>query len=262
MKRYLIIYWRLIQINFTLLFTYRANFYNSLIITVGWGIVSISSIFLITSRVSHVYSWSRQELYLLAGMYSIIIGIFHTFFSSSLERFGQTISLGELDSFLLTPIDTQAYLSTKFFRPVSFLRILIGFIFTIFVSLHLPGGINPFMIFTSAIFILLGVVVLYSIWFLVVVSMIWNPNLSNLIDLLFISSNLGRYPPELITSSRNIFLYLFLPLVLIAAVPSRFIIGRVSIAEALGLFIFSICLFALSRMFWKFALKSYASVNS
>src|SRR5579885_894485 len=112
MKRFFKIYLQIIKINFSLLFTYRSNFYNSFFITVGWGSVSVITIFLITSRVTHIYGWSREELYMLTGLFAIIVGIFHTLFSASMERFGRTISLGELDSYLLVPIDTQLYLST------------------------------------------------------------------------------------------------------------------------------------------------------
>lgn len=262
MKRLFKIYGNIIKINFSILLAHRSNFYNSIIITVGWGLVSVLTIFLLTSRVSHIYGWSREELYMLTGLFAVIVGIFHTFFSASMERFGRTISLGELDSYLLMPLDTQLYLSTKAFRPVSSLRILIGVLFIIFISPHLHATYTVFTIVIFLFFILIGVLLLYSFWFLVITCMIWNPNLTNLIDFLFVFNNLSRYPPAMLIYTKNIFLYILIPLTLISSVPARFILGKVTLLEVVGLLTCSLSLFIASRLFWKFALKHYTSASS
>lgn len=262
MKKYLRIYWMLIKINFASIFAYRANFYNSILITVGWGTVSIVSVLLLTSKTSSVYGWSRQELYLLTGLYSIMIGIFHMLFSSSLERFARVISLGGLDSYLLSPVDTQLYMSTKNFRPTSFLRIVIGVGFTLFI-LHAFHIVFTFIsLFVFILLIVVGVLLLYSFWFFVITLTIWNPNLTNLVDFLYNFSNLGRYPPALLLYSKNIILFVLIPITLIASVPAHFVLGKVTIIEMLGLVGFSFTFFIASRLFWQFALKHYSSASS
>lgn len=261
MKRYLKVYWKIIQINIALLFAYRANLYNSILITLGWGIVSVGGVFILTSRATHVYSWSRTDLYLLTGIYSIVVGLFHMLFSTSMERFARTISLGNLDSYLLTPIDSQLYLSTKMFRPVSSLRLMIGIVFTGFILHQLHITLTFFSIGIGMLFIMLGIVFLYSLWFSILTLLIWNPNLANLIDFLYIINNLGRYPPEMLTVTRNIILYLFIPLALVAAVPAKFLLGKITLSEITIASVSTIGLFFFTRLFWKFALKSYSSAS-
>lgn len=262
MEKYIKIYWAIIKINISLLFAYRANFYNAVVITLGWGVISIFSVMLLTAKTTSVYGWTREELYLLTGIYSIIIGIFHMFFSSSLERFARTISLGQLDSYLLAPVDTQLFLSTKNFRPVSFLRIVIGVLFTTYIiqSIHIVFTFLNLLVFM--LFIALGVLLLYSVWFLVITLTIWNPNLSNLVDFLYNFSNLGRYPPALLLYTQNIIIFLFIPLTLIASVPARMALGNVTGIEILGLTGFAFGIFFLSRCFWKYALRHYTSASS
>lgn len=262
MKRYLRIYWMIIKINLASIFAYRANFYNSILITGGWGIISITSVLLLTSKTSSVYGWTRQELYLLTGLYSIMIGVFHTLFSASLERFARIISLGGLDSYLLSPVDAQLYLSTKNFRPISSLRIIIGSLFTFYVlqTFHVTFTLFSFFVFISLI--LMGVLLLYSFWFFVITLTIWNPNLTNLVDFLYNFSNLGRYPPALLIYSKNIILFILIPITLIASVPAHFILGKVTFLELVGLVGFAFLFFVSSRLFWQFALKHYTSASS
>ncbi len=262
MIRYLKIYFYLLKINISLLFAYRANFYNAALTTVGWGIISITSIMLLTAKTSSVYGWNRQELYLLTGLYSIIIGIFHMFFSASLERFARTVSLGQLDSYLLAPVDAQLFLSIKNFRPVSILRVIIGTLFTLYLLQTMHIIFTFFTLFVFILFISMGVLLLYSVWFLVITITIWNPNLSNLVDFLYNFSNLGRYPPALLLYTRNMVVFLLIPLTLIASVPARIALGKVTTIEVIGLVGFSVGIFTLSRYFWKFALRHYTSASN
>lgn len=262
MKKYARIYWILLKINFANLFAYRANFYNSIIITIGWGVISILSMILMTFKTSSVYGWQREELFLLGGIYSMAIGIFHMLFSSGFEKFSRIISLGELDSYLIKPIDTPFFLSARVFRPISFLRILIGFFFTLYVLsiLHVTLTIVSFLFFV--IFIFCGVCILYSLWFLVITITVWKPNLSNLIDFLYQISNLGRYPPSMLIYTKNIVVFILIPLTLVSSVPARFVLGRISPAEIGAMIACALGLFIASRLFWKFALKHYSSASS
>src|SRR6185312_3229309 len=100
------------------------NFINSTISSVGWGIISIISMYILTAKTSSIYGWNRNELLLLAGVYSVSIGIFHTIFSRNFDRFSKVIHLGDLDSILLKPIDSQFSLSFTLFNYMSITRLL------------------------------------------------------------------------------------------------------------------------------------------
>ena len=76
MKRYLKIYLSLLRINLIALFSYRANFINSTISSFIWGLFSVISILLLTSRTNSFFGWTRSEIIILAAVYSFLIGIF------------------------------------------------------------------------------------------------------------------------------------------------------------------------------------------
>lgn len=262
MKRYLKILGKFIAINLATMFAYRANLYNSLIITTGWGIVSIASITFLTSRTSHVYGWNRQELFLLTGVYSIATGIFHMFFSSSFERFSRVISTGELDGYLVKPIDVQFFLSTRNFRPITFIRVIIGVVFTWYILQGMHAIVSLEQLLFFSFFIFCSVFLMYGIWFLVIVLTVWYPTLTNLVDFLYQINNLGRYPPALLIYTKNAVVFLLIPLTLVASVPSRFILGKVTLFELLGLFLATGGFLIISRLFWLYALRHYSSASS
>lgn len=261
MKKYTSLYFTLLKLNFITLLAYRANFINSAVSSIGWGIISIVSMYILTAKTSSVYGWSRNELLLLTGVYSVSIGIFHTIFSRNFDRFSKVIHLGDLDGILLKPIDSQFLLSFTLFNYMSITRLLIGIIFTIYMLVVIHIGITLLSLVGFLIFILLGVLLLYSVWFGLMTLVLWATNLDNFKEFLYQLNNLGRYPSELLYHTGNTFLFLFIPITYIATIPVKSILLKPNIIDITIFIIASITLFFFSRIFWKFALRYYTSAN-
>jgi len=262
MKKYLKTYSALLMLNMSNMFAYRANFINSIIGSVGWATVSISSIFLLTSKTSSVFGWDRQELLLLVGIYNILNGMFIIFFARNFERFSKLIHFAQLDSILLKPIDSQFQISLSLFNITGLARVIIGIIFCWFIAptLHIHLSIVTEVFFL--LFLAVSMIIFYSVWFLVMTLIIWFSNLSNLADFLYVFNNLGRYPSQLITSLRNVFLFALLPFTLLASVPAKLLLSKLTIQDFIVFTSIAFGLLILSRIFWKFALRYYTSASS
>ncbi len=262
MKRYISIYKAFAKMSLETLFAYRANFINSSISSVAWAIFSFVSIFLLTSKTSSIYGWKREEIILLTCGYQITIGIFHTLFTANFGRMAEIIEHAQLDGFLLKPIDSQFIMSMRWVNYTSIFRIFIGIIFLIYILQNFSIGLDPFTIGIFFLLLLVGLLLLYSIWFTVATMLIWFPRLSNIIDLMFSVSGMTRYPGELYKhASEYLFLFL-LPITLVVATPVKFLFRRTTVFDILELFIFTLIFFVFSRKFWKFALRFYTSASS
>lgn len=261
MKRYLRIYKKILQMNFSALLAYRANFVNSILSSMGWGIFSILSIILLTSRTSHIYDWSREEVLILAGAYSIFIGIFHMLFSRNFETIAYTIHLGRLDSMLVKPVDSQFLLSFLIINYTSAFRIILGLVFIVYMVVINNIQISFLNIVGFLLFMVIGLLLLYSLWFIVISLTIWYTRLTNLIDFLYTATGTARYPSEIFRELRNYLFFFLLPLTLVLNTPTKTLLGKVTLVDITELIIFSIVFFYLSRRFWKFALKFYTSAS-
>jgi ABC-2 type transport system permease protein len=260
MKYYLKVYTTLLKMNLHNLMAYRMNFINSVVATIAWCSFILISMILLTKNVQTLYGWKREELLLLSGSFNIIIGIFHFFFSPNFERFSRIIDHGELDGLLLKPIDSQFLVSSWHVRYPSFLRILAGVGFNLYILsiIHVPITVQNMLGF--AVLTLFSLTILFSIWFLACTTMIWFPRLSNLVDFLFSFNGVGRYPQEMYKEA-NYFIFLFLlPMTLVLVVPTKALIYKVLFGDIALLSVMAVVLFFLSRRFWKYALKSYTSV--
>jgi ABC-2 type transport system permease protein len=262
MKKYLKVYLALIHLNFSALVVYRANVINNILGSTVWGVFSLVSIILLTSHTTSIFGWTREEILLLSGVYALFIGIFHTLFSRNFERLTYLIRLGMLDAILTKPLDSQFLVSTSIINFTSIIRIFLGVAFMWYVISVAHMTITLPLIGLFCIGIGIGLLLLYSIWFIVATCIIWYPDLSNLIEFLYSFSNIGRYPREMY-SHVNQFIFLFiLPLTFMVIVPTKMLLTKLTVFDAFGLLIFAGLFFVGSRLFWKFALRFYTSASS
>lgn len=245
-----------------MLLAYRGNFFNNLLSSVGWSVLTFSTILLLTSRVTSVAGWERSELILLTAVFNIFIGVFHMLFSRNIERFSTIIHYGQLDSILTKPIDSQFLLSFWFVHITSFTRIVAGGIISVLLlkSMHIALSIGEIMGFL--LLLIAALAVLYSLWFLIATLTIWATSLSNLSDLLYRLNTFTRFPRAVFEGLPG-FIFLFLvPFVVVVNTPTKFLLHKITYWEILELLLLSLILFFASRFFWRFALRFYTSASS
>lgn len=241
---------------------YRANFFSNLISTLGWGLFQVLSIFLFTNKVQSVYGWSKNELIILVIVYSIFIGIFHTFFSRNFQRFSQLIDSGQLDMLLLKPLDSQFLVSFWVVNYANLVRVILAFILLLYIMIawmKMPLTVLDVIGFLVITF--LGNCLLYTIWFTVCTLMIWFPRMHNLVDLMYDVSSIARFPQETVKHAAiSLFLFVF-PLTLIVTTPTKVLVHKAFTGDVFGMIICGIVLVFVSRLFWKFSLRYYTSAS-
>ena len=262
MDRYVRIYRELLRLNLSSLVAYRSNFVNSVVSSTAWGVFSLVSIVLLTYRVQSVFGWTREEILLLTGVYSVVIGVFHTLFSRNFERFSRLVLYGTLDSVLVKPIDTQFLISFWLVNYAGLFRVVVGAAFIVYLLHALAIAVPASAVAVFSLFLIAGVLLLYSVWFLAATITIWYPRLTNIVDVMYTFSSISRFPREMYQQlSWYIFLFL-LQLTFIIVTPVRVLVGKLTPADTIGLVSFAAILFFLSRKFWKFALRFYTSASS
>lgn len=262
MKRYWNIYKQLLRLNLASLLTYRVNFVNNVLASIGWGFMSLFTVILLTARVTSAYGWKREELLLFNGLYGIIIGIFHMFISINMGRMSRVIHMGELDGILVKPIDSQFAISLWWVNFSTVFRILIAVSYTAWILYGLHIVLTPFHILLFVLFASASIILLYSLWFLVLTNLIWFTNLSNLVLFMYSFESMARFPKEMLLQLTGVVFVVVFPLALVINTPARALLGRVTITDGLALLMLAAGFWVAARMYWRFALRSYTSASS
>jgi len=261
MLRYFRIYKAIFKINTAYMLTYRASFINGIVSSLGWGMFQIIWMTLLTTKAKTVFGWRQDEMIFLAMGYIVSLGVFHFFFSRNFDAFSRIIDRGEFDSHLLKPLDKQFLISSMILSYPNAIRTMVGIGLIIWWSVIHQYHIGLFEVLNFSFLIGVGVMTMYSIWFIFITSLIWYPNLNNMVDFLYTINGLSRYPSEMIRLSGKIILYLFLPLILVVATPIRALLQKNMWPDELLLVVICALLFYLSRKFWKYSLKYYTSAS-
>lgn len=262
MKKYFKVYLTIMKANFSMLLAFRSNFYTHTFSALIWGAFQIITILLLTSRTGSIANWSREDLIILVIVFNIFIGLFHMIFSTSLRNLPEIIHQGELDSLITLPLSSQFLVTTRSIYYPSLIRTIVSVALLIYLLslLNIQVSLSAWIltIFTG----LLGLVLLYSIWMIVMTFCIWNTKLSNLFDFLITLNGFSRFPETMFQSLKSILIVLILPFIFAINLPALIILNRPFISELIFTLILTVFFFLISIYFWNFALKSYTSASS
>lgn len=259
MRRYIRIYWQMMKMSFATLLAYRSNLINNTLSSLAWAALTFVSIYLITSKSPNVYGWTREQLILLTAVYSLMIGAFHALFTGNFEELATRISYGQLDGLLVKPIDVQFSATCGKIRYTPFVRIIAAAVVIGLILQEMNVVVTMPMFILFLLFTIAGLMILYSLWLITSTLLIWNPRLTNLIDVLFSVSSMARYPGEMYSHVHITVYALVFPLTFVSVVPVKALTGMVSGSDIGWLMGLAIGLFMVSRLFWMRALRSYAS---
>lgn len=251
----------MLRINLVYLLTYRANFINNIISSLGWGVFQIVWIGLLMGKRGTVFGWTSDDMILLTFGYFMVLGIFHFLFSRNFDAFSRVIDRGEFDAILLKPLDSQFHSTLRIASYANLIRALVGLILIIAWIVIKHYTVTPLQIILFSFYTCVGIITLYSIWLIFITTLIWYPNLSNMTDLLYTVNGLARYPGEMIRSSGKVLLYILIPLSLTISAPMKILLHKNALEDVLILTVVGIALFVVSRMFWKHSLKFYMSAS-
>jgi ABC-2 type transport system permease protein len=243
---------------------FKANFLLWMGVELLWFIGQIIFIEVIFGYVDRIGDWTKWEVVLLVGTHQLIAQIFQAFFYSNLANLPELIRTGRLDFMLLQPIDTQFAVSTKQFGLDNLINALIGIAFVATALLKLAIVPTPAQIALYLVAIGMGVIIHYSILLCLAATSFWIVRSQGLIYGYYSLFNLGRYPDVIF---RGLFKFVFswiIPIIVVTNIPTRLLI-RAADSPApllLHLLLATVIVTIATRLFWRAALRRYASASS
>ncbi|MBR8829303.1 MAG: ABC transporter permease [Gomphosphaeria aponina SAG 52.96 = DSM 107014] len=239
---------------------YRLNF---LIATLSSLVNLVGSIFglFLFYRTGYTFGgWSWEEAMIVLGMFTLLQGFSATFLIPNLNRIVEQVEQGTLDFVLLKPISSQFWLSTRIVSPWGLPDLTFGIIIIIYAGIKLGLGITDYLV--SAIPIIFGLVILYSIWFMLGATSIWFVKIYNVTEVLRGLLDAGRYPIVAYPVAYRFFFTFIVPVAFLTTIPAEAMLGRGEVTWVVGAGILAVGLFFASKFFWQFALRFYSSASS
>lgn len=257
-------YWRILKLFWSTAIAaeleYRLNFVIATISSAGNLIGSLFSLFLFYRTGYQFAGWTWQEAMLVVGMFTFLQGISQTFLSPNLNRIVEQVQKGTLDYVLLKPISSQFWLSTRMVSPWGLPDLILGCVILIYAGIQL--GLAPLNYGMSLLPIACGILILYSLWFMLGATSIWFVKIYNVTEVLRGFLDAGRYPITAYPAIYRLFFTFVVPVTFLTTVPAETMLGRSPIGWVLGAALLGVVLLGASNLMWRFALRFYTSASS
>jgi ABC-2 type transport system permease protein len=239
---------------------YRVNFLIATLSSLGNLAGSLFGLFLFYRTGYTFTGWSWSAALLVLGIFTLLQGFAATFLAPNLNRIVRHVQEGTLDFVLLKPIRSQFWLSTHTLSPWGLPDLVFGSIVIGYAGTNLGLGINNYLM--SAVPLLFGFVILYSLWFILGATSIWFVKIYNATEVLRGLLEAGRYPMVAYPTAYRFFFTFVVPVAFLTTIPAEAMLGRGEVNWSIGAGVLAVLLFWMSNAFWRFALRFYTSASS
>ena len=239
---------------------YRLNFLIATLSSFANLAGSLFGLFLFYRTGYTFEGWSWLEAMIVLGIFTFLQGCSATFLVPNLNRIVEQVEQGTLDFVLLKPISSQFWLSTRMISPWGMPDLVFGLILIIYAGIGLGLTLSDYLL--SVVPISFGLMILYSLWFMLGATSIWFVKIYNVTEVLRGLLEAGRYPLVAYPATYRFFFTFIVPVAFLTTVPAQAMLGRSQIEGVIGAAILAVGLLFASKFFWGFALRFYTSASS
>jgi ABC-2 type transport system permease protein len=267
LSRYLRLTFSFARYALTTEMAYRANFIVKVIVEFLWLSILLVFYMRLFEHTDTIADWGRAEYFFFFGCYYALGGLVETLFLETCTSFPDLVRSGDLDFYLLLPIDEQFLVTCRRIDWSTAPNVLLGVIIML-ASLSAMGW--PFSIGRFLLFLLLfacGCAMAYSFLVLLASASVWLVRNQSLLEMWWLFTTLMRYPRSIYyqggwATSFGMFFSIFIPVLLAVSIPAETMVKALDVPFVLWALISTVALLIVSRWFFFYALRAYRSASS
>jgi ABC-2 type transport system permease protein len=240
---------------------YRANLLfnmlNSLLATAA-GVVVLVVMF---ENAAELGGWTFREVVTLFGVFLVFEALIDIFLYPNLNKLPEYIRKGNMDFFLLKPVSARFLVSFRYLSLWMLPQLFLG-LGVVGYGMARGGLLTLGTVGLTAMLLVSGAVIVYSIWFALSITAFWLVKVGNISELFYAFFSAGRFPVSAFPAWARFVLTFLVPIAFITTVPASAAVGRLGWELALGSIALAAVLFFASHALWRFAVASYSSASS
>ncbi|HUT04232.1 MAG TPA: ABC-2 family transporter protein [bacterium] len=242
---------------------YRFDFFISTVSTIAFGVMNISLLYAICSRIPTLLGWSFYELLLIYGLGELNFGVFAMFFTFLYRVPSHYIVEGKLDQKLTRPVPIYLQLAAEGFNFKDIIIVAKGLGIVIYASAQLSLDISLSRQLMIALLCMSAVAIYASVFTIFASFSFWVMDRTGFFNPLFPISDFSRFPLTIYPLGIRLFLTWLIPFAFVAFYPATVLLDRgefltmASIAPLVAL----VFVLIASRV-WKAGLARYESTGT
>jgi len=241
---------------------FKANFLVRLITESMWLVMQFIFIQVLYGQTGQLVGWTKWDMVVLVGTNHVISQLFEAFFYDNCTKLVDQIRQGDLDFNLIKPINTQFLVSLRYTDYASVLNSGLG-IGIILYGLHrMDQGITLGGVLLFAALVVNGILIYYSILFILSVWTFWIGRSNNLMELYWQFGQFSRYPGDIYPWLLRRFLMTLVPMLVVSTFPAAVLLHKLGGGMACYGLVLGLLFLAATVWVWDRGLKRYRSASS
>src|SRR5919204_6078165 len=177
--------------------SFRANFLVKLVVEALWLAILVLFYELIFRRTSTVAEWDRDQYLFFVGCHYALAGLIETFFLENCTGFADLVRSGDLDLYLLQPIDEQFLVTCRHVDWSTAPNVLQGAGVMVYALASMGWRFDAGQLLAFLALFLCGVAMTYSFLLMLASTSVWLVRNQNLLEMWWLFTTLMRYPREI-----------------------------------------------------------------
>ena len=241
---------------------FKANFVVRFFTELMWLVMQFIYIQVMYGQTGQIAGCNKWEMIVLMGTNYVIAQLFESLFYDNCVRLTDQIRQGDLDFNLVKPINTQFLVSLRYTDYASIVNSSVGLAVILFalgkmgVAVSFGGGL------LFAALVANGVIIYYSILFILSVWTFWIGRSNNLMELYWQFGQFSRYPGEIYPWMLRKLLMTLIPMLVVSNFPAEVLIHKMESGLVYYGFALGAVFLGLTMLVWNRGLKRYRSASS
>jgi ABC-2 type transport system permease protein len=245
---------------------FRANFLVKVFVEILWLGMMLVFYIKVFDNTQTIAGWDRNQYLFFVGCYFTLGGVVETLFLENCSEFADLIRSGDLDLYLLRPIDEQFLITARKLDWSTAPNILFGIILMLTPLSAMGWPVDPGRVLLFVVLFACGCAMAYSFLLMLSSTAVWLVRNQSLLEMWWLFTTLMRYPRQIYQGKwASPFAWVFtfiLPVLLVVNVPAETMIRAIDLHFILWTIVAAVLLLFASRRFFRFALQSYRSASS
>lgn len=261
MRKYFGLFWAFFRASLTADLEFRANFFTRIVTDIFWYAAQIFTFEVLYLYTDQIGDWSRSETRVFLGVLFVIDALYMILFSEGLDHLSETVRKGTLDLLLTKPVNSQFIVSLQRTATANFANLFLGVAWLLWSLWKLEG-----FHWARALWLFLaipsGVTIIYGLKFAFASSAVIFTRAENIQYLWYHLYKLGMRPDNIYVPWLKLVVLTFVPVGLIASVPSRLVLNTADPRLILWVVFVAFLVLMGSAKLWNFTLRQYTSASS
>ena len=242
---------------------FKANFLLWLLVELVWFGLQLTFITVVYRHTESIGDWTKWQVVMLVGASHFIQQLFQAFLLVNCAQLSELVHTGNLDFYLLFPTNTRFLVSARHVDLGGFVSAASGLAIMVYAAAQLHVQITLTQMIAFGGLCAVAITIHYSLMFLMATCSFWTVRAQGLVMAYYNLFSLTRVPDAAFSGVARAVFTLFIPLLLVANVPVKVLLGKAGNVTGVGaLLATSVLCFAASSQLWRAALRRYSSASS